>query len=48
MSKHQRQLMDVWDKQSPVSEWECKRSKRIEQLQGNANSAVNNRCEFDG
>ncbi|MCD8549038.1 MAG: endonuclease [Shewanella xiamenensis] len=45
MSKQQSQLMQVWDKQDPVSRWECKRSKRIEKLQGNANKIVDSRCE---
>ncbi|MEZ8973056.1 endonuclease [Vibrio cyclitrophicus] len=45
MSNQQRQLMNAWDKQDPVSQWECLRSKRIEKLQGNANAIVNSRCE---
>ncbi|NCO71588.1 MULTISPECIES: endonuclease [Shewanella] len=45
MSKQQSQLMQVWDKQDPVTRWECKRSKRIEKLQGNANKIVDSRCE---
>jgi deoxyribonuclease-1 len=40
MSKQQSQLMNAWDKQDPVTRWECKRSKRIEKLQGNANKIV--------
>jgi deoxyribonuclease-1 len=44
MSKQQSRLMNVWDKQDPVSIWECKRSMRIEELQGNANEVVNSRC----
>jgi deoxyribonuclease-1 len=48
MSKQQRQLMQVWDKQDPVSKWECKRSKRIENLQGNANTVVDSRCKLIG
>lgn len=46
MSNQQRQLMNAWDKQDPVSQWECLRSKRIEKLQGNANAIVNSRCEI--
>ena len=48
MSKQQRQLMDAWDKQDPVSAWECKRSKRIEKLQGNPNPVVDSRCKSAG
>lgn len=45
MSKQQRKLMDAWDWQYPVTEWECKRSVLIRQLQGNANEVVDSRCE---
>ncbi|MEZ8737471.1 endonuclease [Vibrio sp. 10N.222.51.E8] len=48
MSKQQRQLMKVWDIQDPVSKWECLRSKRIEKIQGNANTIVNSRCDIAG
>ena len=44
MSKSQRQLMNAWDKTYPVDGWECKRSERIEKLQGNKNNVVANRC----
>lgn len=45
MSKQQSKLMQVSDKQDPVTRWECKRSKRIEKLQGNVNRIVDSRCE---
>ncbi|WP_199438537.1 endonuclease [Vibrio owensii] len=48
MSSQQRKLMQAWDKQDPVSKWECTRAKRIEKLQGNANVIVNSRCEAAG
>ncbi|AZG34596.1 endonuclease [Shewanella psychromarinicola] len=48
MSKQQSQLMQVWDKQVPVSKWECKRSKHIENLQGNVNTVVDSRCKSVG
>ena len=44
MSKQQRQLMTVWDKQFPVSAWECQRAKRIENIQGNVNAILKERC----
>ncbi|WP_425414421.1 endonuclease [Psychromonas aquimarina] len=44
MSRQQKQLMNAWDKMYPVSDWECKRSKKIEAIQGNANRIVNSRC----
>lgn len=44
MSKSQKQLMNAWDSMYPVSDWECKRVKRIESIQGNANSIMKKRC----
>lgn len=44
MSKSQRQLMSAWDKQYPVSSWECKRAERIEKSQGNVNKIIKERC----
>jgi deoxyribonuclease-1 len=44
LSRQQRQLMDVWDKQNPVDAWECLRARRIEKLQGNENRVVKNAC----
>ncbi|GGI72842.1 hypothetical protein GCM10007978_08330 [Shewanella hanedai] len=50
MSKQQRerQLMQAWDRQDPVSAWECKRSKRVEKKQGNPNPVVVSRCKTAG
>ncbi|MCL1139958.1 endonuclease [Shewanella pneumatophori] len=45
LSNQQKQLMNAWDKQFPVSEWECKRAKRIERIQKNRNHIVYERCE---
>lgn len=44
MSKAQKQLMNAWDKQYPVSAWECERGERIEKLQGNVNKILQSRC----
>ena len=44
MSKQQRQLMQAWDKQFPVSKWECERAKRIEKLQGNIDKVLDLKC----
>lgn len=44
MSKQQLQLMTAWDKQFPVSAWECQRAKRIENIQGNVNTILKERC----
>ncbi|WP_065204259.1 endonuclease [Shewanella woodyi] len=48
MSKQQRKLMQAWDKQDPVSKWECTRSTRIQMKQGNSNPVVDSRCESFG
>ncbi|WP_237443246.1 endonuclease [Sinobacterium norvegicum] len=48
MSRAQRQLMTAWDKQYPVTEWECQRAVLIEALQGNSNEVVRSRCEQIG
>jgi deoxyribonuclease-1 len=45
MSKSQRQLMSAWDKQHPVTAWECERSTKIEKLQDNLNPVMRGRCK---
>lgn len=45
MSKAQRQLMEAWNKQYPVTEWECIRSYRIEKIQKNENNRVKKPCQ---
>ena len=44
MSKSQKQLMNAWNKMYPVSNWECKRAKRIESIQGNKNEVIVSLC----
>jgi len=48
MSRKTRQLMTAWDKQYPVSEWECEREARITKVQGNRNHVTQARCSKDG
>lgn len=48
ISKQMKQLLTVWDKQHPVTEWECMRAKRIEKIQGNPNKIVDERCKEAG
>lgn len=48
MSRQQQQLMDAWDTQYPVEQWECTRSKRIEKLQGNSNKYLKILCIRSG
>lgn len=44
LSKAQNQLMQAWNNQYPVSEWECVRDQRIEKVQGNSNRFVREQC----
>lgn len=43
-----KKMFLVWDKNNPVTEWECIRAKRIEEIQGNPNKIVNEKCEKKG
>ena len=45
LSRQQTQLFEVWDKQYPVSDWECKRDSRIASIQGNHNPYVARACQ---
>ncbi|PSW58770.1 endonuclease I [Photobacterium kishitanii] len=46
MSRQQRQLMTVWDKQYPITKWECERAEKIRKIQGNINPVLNTRCKI--
>ena len=45
INKSMKNMLLVWDKEHPVTEWECIRAKRIEKIQGNPNKIVNEKCE---
>ena len=45
LSKQQRQLMEAWNKQYPVTQWECQRDQLIAAKQGNHNTFVVEACE---
>ncbi|QHM72348.1 deoxyribonuclease I [Mixta intestinalis] len=45
LSRQQTQLMEVWNKQYPVSAWECERDNRIAKIQGNHNPWVQRACQ---
>ena len=45
ISDEEMAMMNSWDKADPVDEWECERNKRIEAVQGLANSYVSKACE---
>ncbi|UCF86254.1 MAG: endonuclease [Desulfobacteraceae bacterium] len=47
-SQKNRKLYEAWDTQDPVDVWECIRSKRIVNIQGNENSFVKEACVVDG
>ena len=44
LSRQQSQLFAAWDKQFPVSKWECERARRIQRIQGNVNPILAQRC----
>lgn len=44
ISEKNRKLFAAWDKQHPVTEWECLRAERIRVKQGNANPILAERC----
>lgn len=46
LSKAQKKLFSVWDRQFPVTKTECKRNKFIEAIQGNTNEIMKSRCKF--
>lgn len=45
LSKQQAQLMNAWNKQHPVSRWECERDRRIAKIQNNHNPFVIKNCQ---
>ncbi len=46
LSSQQSKLLEVWDRQYPVSSWECQREARIAQVQGNHNPYVQRACQY--
>ncbi|HIF9337726.1 endonuclease [Photobacterium damselae] len=48
LSTTQRNLFNAWNKQVPVSQWECTRAFRIYHIQGNENPFVMNQCKAGG
>lgn len=37
-------LFEAWDRMFPVTEWECRRARLVEEIQGNRNSRVRDPC----
>jgi deoxyribonuclease-1 len=48
ISKNNRKLFNVWDRQDEVDAWECQRTRRIENIQGNENPFVKRECVEEG
>ncbi|MGD9133056.1 MAG: endonuclease [Desulfobacterales bacterium] len=48
INKEDRKLFKVWDLEDPVDEWECKRARRIEEIQKNENPFVKKACVAQG
>jgi deoxyribonuclease-1 len=45
LSRQQTQLFEVWNRQYPVSQWECLREARIAKVQGNHNNYIQQACQ---
>ena len=48
ISEKDHKLFKAWDQEDPVDEWECKRAKRIEEIQKNENPFVKKACVAEG
>ncbi|MGF1760171.1 deoxyribonuclease I [Photobacterium sagamiensis] len=48
LSRQQRQLMEAWNRQYPVSSWECERDRRIAKVQDSHNPFVYQDCQKNG
>ena len=44
ISEKNRKLFEAWDRAHPVTDWECKRAGKVEQVQGNPNQILAGRC----
>ena len=45
ISEKNQKLFEAWDKLHPADEWECRRAKKIEMIQGNENPILKTRCK---
>lgn len=48
LSRKQKQLFTAWSRQHPVDRAECRRTRRIERIQGNENLFVKEPCQAAG
>lgn len=46
ISEKNRKLFEAWDKRFPVDAWECRRGRRIAEIQGNVNPVLEPRCRL--
>jgi deoxyribonuclease-1 len=44
VSDKNRKLYEAWDRMYPVTDWECKRARKIREVQGNENPILADRC----
>ncbi len=45
LTAKERAMFTEWDKEYPVSRWECQRARRIKKIQGNINPFVAEKCK---
>lgn len=45
LSHQEAKLMQTWDKRYPPKQWECKRNRIIQQIQGNDNPFISKKCK---
>ncbi len=48
ISDKNEKLFVAWNKMDPVDQWECKRNRLIEKIQGNENTIVKQACDAAG
>ena len=46
LSRSQKQLMEAWNRQFPISHWECIRAGRIKEIQNNVNPLYSTKCHY--
>ena len=46
ISAELRRSLDSWHLEDPVDVWECQRSRRIQEIQGNLNPVLDEACHF--
>lgn len=44
LSKKEQEIFAIWNKNFPVTKWECEREKLIFKIQGNHNNYIYKQC----